>query len=405
MTEWSRAPLGEVARVVGGTTPPTATETNYGGDVTWVTPADLGQLHEPLITSSARKITEAARRTSGLELLPTGTVVMSSRAPIGHLGIASVAVCTNQGCKSFVPGPRLDSWFLYYSLLVQMPRIRALGAGATFAEVSKTDMEGFQISFPPLPEQRRIAATLREQRAVAHGMRESMNQARLHVREVDAAIRRDFFARLPRQAARLDFLIGDPGAIIDGPFGSNLKGDHYESSGIRVIRLGNIGLGTFIDVDRAYVTPAHAARLQRHKADVGDVVIAALGDGARPAGRACLVPDWLHESIVKADCFRVRTSGSALDGAFLMHVMNSPQTLDYVRASTRGATRPRMNLQMLKELNIPVPSLEEQKRIVAELDSRLAEIGRIDLGIRVEEEAIDALPAALLRRAFDEVAA
>ena len=64
-----------------------------------------------------------------------------------------------------------------------------------------------------------------------------------------------------------------------------------------------------------------------------------------------------------------------------------------------------MNLQMLKELNIPVPSLEEQKRIVAELDSRLAEIGRIDLGIRVEQEVIDALPAALLRRAFDEVAA
>ncbi len=405
MTTWTRAPLGEITRVVGGTTPSTAEPANYGGEVVWVTPADLGQLRQPPITNSARRITEAARRNAGLELLPIGTVMMSSRAPIGHLGIASVPACTNQGCKSFVPGPKLDSWFLYYSLLFQMPKVRALGSGATFAEVSKADMERFELPFPPLPEQRRIAAELRGQRTVARNLHDALNPLRPNVPDLAAAIRRDFFERLPGPQATLDSLIREPGAITDGPFGSNLKSDHYTASGIRVIRLGNIGMGTFIDIDRAFVAPGHAARLQRHRAHVGDVVIAALGDGARPAGRACLVPSELQESIVKADCFRVRTAGSDLDNAFLMQIMNAPQTLEFIQATTRGATRPRMNLRMLKNLEIPIPPVQDQKRMVEELDGRLAVIDAIQASLRVEQNASEALPAALLRRAFDDWAA
>src|ERR1700674_762104 len=89
---------------------------------------------------------------------------------------------------------------------------------------------------------------------------------------------------------RLAELAKNGEAFADGPFGSNLKTDHYSSEGARVIRLQNIGRGVFLDADKAFVPLRHFENLRRHSVDSGDVVVAALGDGARPAGRACVVP-------------------------------------------------------------------------------------------------------------------
>jgi restriction endonuclease S subunit len=272
----------------------------------------------------------------------------------------------------------------------QLPRIR-------IEEILEVSMPS-----PPIPEQRRIAADLGAQLTEAASLRASSLASREDVRRLTESIRRDFMDGLHSNRVRLGAIVAAAGAIIDGPFGSNLKGDHYKSNGVRVIRLGNIGMGRFIDVDRAFVTRDHANRLQRHRADPGDVVIAALGDGARPAGRACLVPPDLGPSIVKADCFRVRTKGSDLGAAFLMHAINSPQTLAMIQAATRGATRPRMNLAMLKNIALPVPPMNEQLRLAAELDERLAESDALDASVRARHKAIEALPAALLRRAFGD---
>lgn len=198
---------------------------------------------------------------------------------------------------------------------------------------------------------------------------------------------------------RLGDVIAEPGAITDGPFGSNLKGDHYHPDGVRVIRLGNIGVGEFIDVDRAYVTEAHFQSLSRHNAKAGDVVVAALGDGARPAGRACLVPDELTRSIVKADCFRIRTNARLL-GSYLMHFLNSPQVLQAVASSSRGATRPRMTLGMLKSIAVPVPPMSVQRAIAAQIGDALAEIATMTKALDAELEAVRRLRGAILDKAF-----
>jgi len=275
----------------------------------------------------------------------------------------------------------------------QLPRIR-LG-----------EILAVPIAMPPLEEQHRIAAEIRSQADETSKLQRSSGVAREGVGHLSNASRDEFMERLPIERVPIGSIVSTPGSIIDGPFGSNLKTDHYQASGVRVIRLGNIGVGRFIDVDRAFVAQEHADHLHRHRADAGDVVVAALGDGVRPAGRACLVPPGLGPSIVKADCFRVRTDGSSLEAAFLMHVLNSPQTLAIVEATTRGATRPRMNLEMLKNLEVPIPAVDDQRRLVAILEERLALIGTLDESLRVEQEAIDALPSAWLRRAFGGPAA
>ena len=113
--------------------------------------------------------------------------------------------------------------------------------------------------------------------------------------------------------------VGEVADLADGPFGSNLKTAHYTDDGPRVVRLQNIGEGTFRD-EHAHIAEEHYDQLIKHAVQAGDIVAASLGENAP---RACLVPAWLGPAIVKADCIRIR----ALDGiepAFLMWMLNSP---------------------------------------------------------------------------------
>ncbi|MDT0631952.1 restriction endonuclease subunit S [Rubrivirga litoralis] len=165
--EWPRVALGDVCTVVSGATPKTKVPEFWDGDIVWITPTDLGKLDGRDIVESERVITEAGFASCSTTLMEPGAVVMSSRAPIGHLGVARVPLCTNQGCKSFVPGPNVDTDYLYYALRFSVPAIQDLGTGATFKEVSKSKLSRFQIPLPSLDTQREVAATLRSQLELA----------------------------------------------------------------------------------------------------------------------------------------------------------------------------------------------------------------------------------------------
>ncbi|MCX8038882.1 MAG: restriction endonuclease subunit S [Candidatus Sumerlaeia bacterium] len=160
MKKWKYKRLGEVATVLSGATPRTSVPEFWGGDLVWVTPKDLGGLDGIEIHSSERRITQAGFDSCSAQLVPPGSVIMSSRAPIGHLAINTVPVCTNQGCKSFVPSPAVDNRYLYWVLKAFMPQIQHMGEGCTFEEVSKAELEAFEIPVPPLEEQRRIVGRI-----------------------------------------------------------------------------------------------------------------------------------------------------------------------------------------------------------------------------------------------------
>lgn len=159
-SDWPVVKLGDVCRIVNGTTPSTAVSDYWDGDIVWVTPADLGKLEGMNIYSSGRKITKKSLKAARLKLLPVGAVVLSSRAPIGHLGIAKTPLCTNQGCKGFIPSEELNSEFLYFILQSHVSDFRRLGSGSTFKEISKSKLERFQISIPPIQVQEEIVAEI-----------------------------------------------------------------------------------------------------------------------------------------------------------------------------------------------------------------------------------------------------
>ncbi|UCA51847.1 restriction endonuclease subunit S [Streptomyces sp. WA6-1-16] len=164
-------------------------------------------------------------------------------------------------------------------------------------------------------------------------------------------------------------------SLTDGPFGSSLTSSHYSNEGARVIRLGNIGSAEFRSSDEAYIPLEYFHELQHHEVKPGDLIIAGLGDSNHPVGRACLAPESLGPAIVKADCFRARLDESRLTHRYAAWALSSSAVSQQIRTLTRGTTRTRINLDVVREIQVPMPLLGEQHRIAEFLD---AETARID---------------------------
>ena len=159
--EWKEVTLGEIGTIVGGATPSTKNTSFYDGNIPWLTPKDLSVNSNKYILRGERNITEAGFKSCSCKMLPKGSVLFSSRAPIGYVAIAANDMCTNQGFKSVIPNEETDSEFLYYLLKYNKDNIASQGSGTTFAEVSGKTMKEIEVMVPKETEdQRRIASIL-----------------------------------------------------------------------------------------------------------------------------------------------------------------------------------------------------------------------------------------------------
>lgn len=160
---WVWVRLGEIGQIVSGGTPKTTdSECWNDGDIPWITPADMRNLLSKYIEKGARNITRKGLQSSSAQLLPKGSILFSSRAPIGYVAIAKNEITTNQGFKSVVPFKTAMSEYLYFVLLALKPEIEKLGTGTTFKEVSGTVVSNVAIPLPPLTEQQQIVAKLNQ---------------------------------------------------------------------------------------------------------------------------------------------------------------------------------------------------------------------------------------------------
>ncbi len=153
---WTWVRLKSVAEIVGGGTPKTNIPSYWDGDVAWVTPADLSGYKDMWLSHGSRYITETGLRESSAQLLPAGSVLYSSRAPIGYVAIAKNPIATNQGFKSVSPYTEEMSKYLYFCLKARTDDIAQRATGTTFKEISGSGMAETLIPVPPIEEQLRI---------------------------------------------------------------------------------------------------------------------------------------------------------------------------------------------------------------------------------------------------------
>ena len=160
MTEWKKIKISDIAEVIGGGTPSTKQSEYWGNDIPWLTPKDLSGYNKRYISNGERYISNEGLKNSSARMLPVGSILLTSRAPIGYLAIAEQDLCTNQGFKSLVLKPGNDSEFFYYLLKNNIEYIKNMSSGSTFAEISGSQVKNLEFNLPPLETQQKIAKVL-----------------------------------------------------------------------------------------------------------------------------------------------------------------------------------------------------------------------------------------------------
>lgn len=195
-----------------------------------------------------------------------------------------------------------------------------------------------------------------------------------------------------------DLFLDPKNQIVDGPFGSNLKADEYKENGIPILRIQNIDRNKFIDKNIKYVSNEKAESLSRHSFISGDIIITKLGI---PVGKACFVPLKFPKGIIVADLVRARVTHDFVDKKFLLYQINSNEVIKQFEKYTKGTTRPRVNLQIIRDLEIVLPPLNEQHRIVDKIEELFSELDHGVANLKLAQRQLKVYRQALLKHAFE----
>ena len=315
---------------------------------------DFGELHP-----KPKKFTTAPGKTC-----QAGDVVLGIRATIGEKVLADGTYCLGRGVAGLRVKSGLDERYLWHWLTDAAPSLAAKAKGATFKQVNREDIGELRIALPPLPEQRRIAKildkadALRAKRRVAIAKLDSLTQSIFLDMFGDPATNPKGWPsqRLGECASKFS----------DGPFGSNLKSSHYTQTGIRVVRLQNIGVNAFLNADAAYISEHHFAKLKKHECLPGDVLVGTLGE---PNLRACIQPNWLSVALNKADCVQIRPDARMATSEFLCALLNQPSTARMAQDLMHGQTRVRISMGRLRNLSVPIPPIGLQRKFATRVSS------------------------------------
>ena len=320
--------------------------------------------------------------------------IVGSPLKIPYFGDDRLAVASMDCMKVFPLRNHCDNTFLYYLMMLADVRRQmvAYSAGSTVLHLDTKQVPRLLLKIPlDIVEQQKIGKILQTiDQAI-----ESTQALIEKYQHIKAGLMHDLFTRgigaddklrPPREEAPELYREKVIGwittewdckqmsevleSIADGPFGSNLKTEHYVADpGVRVVRLQNVAEYEYNDTDKAFVSDKHANSLIRNRVVGGDVLIAGLGEDRYPVGRSCVYPENLPPAINKADCFRARCNSSVLLNKYLMLFLNSAIARSQIRKYEQGVTRPRINTGNLKRLLVATPSLREQGLVVARFEA------------------------------------
>ena len=461
---WRWAHMGDVATIVGGSTPRTDRPEYFGGDVPWITPADLSGYKEKTISRGARNITQEGLENSGARLVPAKTILFSSRAPIGYVAIASNPVATNQGFKSFVLNDELLPDFVYYYLQRAKEFAVALASGTTFLEISGKNAARLPIPVPPLTEQRRIVEEIEKQftrleAGVAALRRVQANLKRYRAAVLKAACEGRLVpteAELARAGkvdpncetgeALLARILGDRRSkwqndrlskmVAEGrtPKNDNWKAqykqpDAPDTSSLPVLPEGwvwvKLGQLAWSVKDGPHYSPKYASE--------GVPFIS--GGNIRPSGvdfdNARRISPELHAELSKrckpevGDILYTKggTTGIArvntyteefnvwvhvavlklvdfVHRFYIQHTLNSPLCYAQAQKLTHGVGNQDLGLTRMIHIILALPPLAEQERIVAEVERRLSMVEELETVVSANLRRATRLRLAILQKAF-----
>lgn len=353
MSKWRTVKLGEVCTIVSGTTPKSNVKEYWNGEYNWVTPAELDD-DTIYVNETQRKITQMGIKSASLKPFPAGTVILSSRAPIGKVAIAGTEMYCNQGFKNLICSNIIHNKYLFWFLKCHKDYLNSLGKGATFKEISKKIVEQISVPLPAKGKQYKIAYVLDATSDLL-----SLRKQRLaELNKLIQSVFYEMFDRLSRNSKgwEIKTLSEICSLITDGTH----QTPTYSDSGYIFLSSKNVTSGKIDWVNTKFIPEWLHDKLYEHiKPQRNDVLLAKNGT----TGVAALVDrDCVFDIYVSLALLRPKT---CVDPIYFLHAINSPASKRQFNEGLKGIGVPNLHLSVIKGVKILVPPLFLQTRFAA----------------------------------------
>jgi type I restriction enzyme S subunit len=402
-TDWDNVAVEDFGQIVAGGTPSRATPSYWNGSIPWATPSEITSLQGKFVRDTREKITADGLAGSAARLLPTGSVLVTTRATLGETAIAAVPLTTNQGFKNIVPNGDTDCLFAYYRIQTLKSEMVRLASGTTFLEISKADFARIRTRRPKRSEQARIGAvldTVDEAIAKAEAVIAKLKQLR-------AGLLHDLLTRGLDEHGQLRDPIEHPEQFQDSPLGRIPRewsvrklADCYQiasrnglykkatcyGSGHRMIHMPQMFKGIIIDASEAARVTVDLQELERYGLEEGDILFARRSLNLEGAGLSSLVPHLEEPVTFESSIVRVRVNRDLVVPRFGAEFFRSPRGYSLRRRFIRQVAVSGVSGEDIGHFILPCPDPGEQRRIIATLATQDAallllesELAKLDL--------------------------
>ena len=349
--------LSDICSIVSGATPKTTVKDYWGGDIKWITPSELND-DSHVIYNTAKHLTEAGFASARLRMFPEGTVLLTTRAPIGKVAIAGEPMCCNQGFKNLVCSDAVNNEYLYRYLKNRSSELQVLGRGATFKELSKKEVAAYEINLPPLKRQLEAVEKLAlvDKQVVI---------AKTQLDKLDSLVKSRFvemFGDPIRNPLRMsvssveELAAPIKNSMKAGPFGSALKKEVYAESGYKVygqeqVISGDQFLGNY------YIDKEKYEQLNSCKVMPGDVLISLVGT----VGKVLILSEDCQPGIINPRLVKITFDKRKIFPEYFAIAFSLESVRSSLLGKAHGQTMNVLNLGMIKKLKLPVPPISRQK--------------------------------------------
>jgi type I restriction enzyme S subunit len=387
---WQTKTLGDVCGVINGGTLKTGVPEYWDGNHRWITPAEMGKRLSPYVSDTERKITDLGLRDSSARMLPPNSVILSSRAPIGHLVINTEPMGTNQGCKGLIPRSQIEHKFLYYYLSSIVDLLNSLGTGATFNELSGGKLKEVTVPVPPLAEQQRIVGLLDEAfeglaTAKANAGKNLQNARALFESHLQSVFTQRGPGWKQKTLEEIATTFGRGKSKHRPRNEPKLYGGKYP-----FIQTGDIRNADHFITEHSQ-TYSEAGLAQSKLWPKGTICITIAANIAETAilGFDACFPD----SVIG-----VVANPKEAEVGFIEYLLQSFKAR--IQALGKGSAQANINMGTFENERFPFPPVAEQKQIVEKLDALSEETQRLARLYERKHAALEALKKSLLHQAF-----
>lgn len=347
--------LGDICEIVSGSTPKTTIEEYWDGDVKWITPAELNE-NVYIINDSVRKITKLAVEKTGLSSFPEGTVILSTRAPIGKVAIAGCEMYCNQGFKNLICSEKIFNKYLYWFLKGNTMFLNSLGRGATFKEISKAIVSEIEINVPEIEEQHEIVKILEKVNTIIRFRKQELSV-------LDTLVKARFVEMFENKTEYDQFRLEEIADIVSG-ITKGRKTKCGELREVPYMAVSNVKDG-YIDWTTVKTILATEDEIIQYKLLPDDVLMTEGGDPDK-LGRGAIISlppkDCIHQNHI----FRVRLDETRILPRYFSVYLQSPQAKTYfLRAAKQTTGIASINMRQLRGLPTIVPPIEQQLKYVS----------------------------------------